>query len=199
MDRRDWDERYRQKEPLFTAEPSRFLVGGVKGLEPGTALDLASGQGRNAVWLAEQGWKVTGVDWSDVAAERARLLAAERGVDVEWVVADLMEWESPGPTFDLVTVVYLQLPIAEREAIWRKAAATVGPGGRLVIVGHDSRNLEEGWGGPSHPSVLYRASEVSTVVGEALEIMRAETVVRPVDTEDGTRYAIDNLVVAERA
>lgn len=198
MDRRDWDHRYLQKEPVLTAEPNRFLVGAVKGFEPGAALDLASGQGRNAVWLAEQGWRVTGVDWSTVAVERARLMAAERGVEVEWVFADLSEWKSPGPVFDLVTIVYLQVPAADRKAIWSKAAASVAPGGHLVVVGHDSRNLEEGWGGPSHPGVLYRASEVAAVVGETLQVNRSETVVRPVDTEDGTRYAIDNLVVAER-
>jgi ubiquinone/menaquinone biosynthesis C-methylase UbiE len=198
MDRDDWDERHRLKEPDPTAEPSRFLASAVGGLPPGAALDLASGQGRNAVWLAEQGWRVTGVDWSEVAVERARTTAAERGVEVEFAVADLMEWESPGPIFDLVTIVYLQVPAAEREAVWRKAAASVAPGGHLVVIGHDSRNLDEGWGGPSHPAVLYRASEVSAVVGESLTIQRAETVVRPVDTEDGTRHAIDNLVVAQR-
>lgn len=198
MDRSDWDARYRERDLLYTAEPNRFLVGAVKGWDPGDALDLASGQGRNAVWLAEQGWRVTGVEWSEVAVERASRMAAERGVAVTWVIADLKAWESPGPVFDLVSVIYLHVPVLEREALWRKAAATVAPGGHLVVVGHDIRNLDEGWGGPSHPAVLYRASEVAAVVGETLAVQRSETVVRPVETEDGARYAIDNLVVAQR-
>ena len=93
------------------------------GLAPGRALDLACGSGRNAVWLAEQGWTVTGVDFSDVALEQARGLAAERGVEVEWLDADLREWVPDPGAFDLVVVLYLQLPAEELDPICR-------PGGR---------------------------------------------------------------------
>ncbi|MCB2224710.1 MAG: methyltransferase domain-containing protein [Actinobacteria bacterium] len=195
MDASVWDERHAREDRLANREPNRFLVAAVTPLTPGTALALAAGQGRNAVWLAEAGWRVTALDYSRVALDKAAALAAERGVDLQIEHADLREW-SPGRRFDLVTTVYLQLPEGEREAVWRAAAAAVAPGGHLLVVGHDARNLEEGYGGPSRAAVLYTAAEVAAVVGEVLQIERSETVVRPVEVEDGTRYAIDNLVLA---
>jgi len=198
MDEHDWDDRYRDRELLWTVEPNRFVVSAVGILDPGSALVLAAGEGRNAVWLAEQGWDVTAIDWSGVAIEKGTELAAQRGVTVEWQQADLFEWE-PGPdVYDLVTITYLQVPAPGRESVWRKAASAVGPGGHLLLIGHDSRNLEEGYGGPSQSAVLYTASDASGVVGESLHVERAETVVRPVEVDDGVRYAIDNLVMARR-
>ena len=72
MDQNEWDERYREQELVWAAEPNRILVGAVEGLTPGKALDLAAGEGRNAVWLAQQGWDVDAVDWSDVALDKGR-------------------------------------------------------------------------------------------------------------------------------
>jgi 2-polyprenyl-3-methyl-5-hydroxy-6-metoxy-1,4-benzoquinol methylase len=92
VQREDWNRRHGEAGLLFGAEPNRFLVAEVEGLAPGRALDVACGSGRNAVWLAARGWQVTGVDFSGVALEQARGLAAERGVDVEWVEADVLEW-----------------------------------------------------------------------------------------------------------
>lgn len=195
MDRSAWDERHRETGQFSDPEPNRFLVGAVKRLTPGTALDLAAGQGRNAVWLASQGWRVTALDWSEVALEKAAALAAERGVEVTCRQADLLKWR-PDDRYDLVAVVYLHLPAPDRHRVWHKAARSVAPGGRLVMVGHDTRNLEEGYGGPSHLSVLYTAAEAAEVLGGLLTVERAGTVVRPVETDDGTRHAIDNLVVA---
>ena len=91
MDSSGWDARYgAAPELVWTAEPNRFVVEELAGLRPGRALDLAAGEGRNAVWLAERGWEVTAVDFSAVAATRGQQLARERGVDVTWVVADLL-------------------------------------------------------------------------------------------------------------
>jgi SAM-dependent methyltransferase len=108
--REDWNERYAQKELVWTAEPNRRFAAEVDGLEPGRALDLACGEGRNAVWLAERGWRVTGVDFSDVALAKAAELAASRGVEAEWVVADVLDYRPEPRAFDLVAVLYLQLP-----------------------------------------------------------------------------------------
>jgi len=195
MDRTDWDTRYRERTTL--RDPNRFVVSTLKGSTPGTALDLACGAGRNAVWLAEQGWSVTGVDWSAEALERAAGTASEHGVEVRWVQADLADWEPDGE-YDLVVIVYLQIPEAERHRVWRRAAGAVALGGRLLVIGHDARNLEEGHAGPSHPSVLYTATEVAGVVGDALVVERSGTVVRPVEADGVTHHAIDNLVLARR-
>lgn len=167
-------------------------------LAPGRALDLACGEGRNAVWLAEQGWQVTGVDFSEVAIEKARRLATARKVEVEWLVADLLQFQLPSEAFELVLLFYLQLPAAERQQIVRAAADAVAPGGTLLLVAHDSRNLEQGYGGPKEPDVLYTAEEVIADLN-GLEVERAELVERPVDAPEGERVALDALVRAHRS
>lgn len=201
MDRHAWDARYREKELLWTAEPNRFLVDVASDLEPGSALDLAGGEGRNAVWLAERGWRVTVLDWSKVALEKGRTLAEARGVaaDVAFLETDLLDWEPARASADLVMVIYLQIPSRQREIIWRNAAAAVHDGGRLVVIGHDSINLTEGYGGPQDPAVLYTADDVAAVVGETLTVERSERVDRPVETEDGMQVAIDNVTVGVRS
>jgi 2-polyprenyl-3-methyl-5-hydroxy-6-metoxy-1,4-benzoquinol methylase len=92
MDSEDWDQRYAGRELVWTAEANRFLVQEVDGMAPGRALDLACGEGRNAVWLAERGWQVTGVDFSEVGLEKARQFADSRGVPAEWIAADLLDY-----------------------------------------------------------------------------------------------------------
>jgi SAM-dependent methyltransferase len=199
MSSADWDRRYAGRELLWTAQPNRFLVAETAELAPGRALDLACGEGRNAVWLAERGWQVTGVDFSAAGLAKAEQLAQARGVDVELVRADLAGWEPPGAAFDLVVVLYLQLPAAERGPVLRKAAAAVAPQGRLLVVAHDSSNLEHGWGGPQDPSVLYSSADVTAdIEPEGLQVERAEVVERPVETDEGERTALDLLVRARR-
>ena len=194
MEREDWDRKHGEAGLLFGADPNRFLVAEIDGLEPGRALDLACGSGRNAVWLAERGWTVLAADFSDVALEKARGLAADRGVEVEWVQADLREWEPPARAFDLVVVLYLQVPRDELRSALRNAAEALAPDGTILVIGHHLENLENGYGGPSNPAVLYTPEEVAAAL-EGLEIEKAERVLRPVE---GERDAIDVLVRARR-
>ena len=198
MDQDAWDERYSEAELLWTTEPNRILVEAVADLEPGLALDLAAGEGRNAVWLALQGWKVEAVDWSDVALDKGREQARRAGVNVWFTREDLRQWWPPTDAYDLVVITYLQLEYAERHGVWRGAAGAVANGGRLIVIGHDWDNLEKGYGGPQQADVLYSVEEVAGVVAEHLEVVRAEQVIRPVETDDGVREAIDNIVVAVR-
>lgn len=198
MDRDDWNRRYETSELVWTAEPNQLLVAEVAGLPPGRALDLGAGEGRNAVWLAQQGWKVTAVDFSDVALAKARDLASSRGVQIDTVCQDATEFDAAAP-FDLVVVLYLQLPAERRREAHGRAAAAVVPGGTLVVVGHDTTNLADGYGGPQDPAVLFTAGDVvADLDGTGLEIERAEPVTRGVSTPDGTRQAIDALVRARR-
>ena len=197
MDRVAWDERYRSRDLVWGVEPNRFLAEEAAGLPPGRALDLACGEGRNALWLAERGWRVTGVDFSRVAIERARSLAGERGVDVDWVEADVVDWDPPPASFDLVVVLYLHLPEEQRRRALGRARAALAPGGTLLIVGHDSTNITEGYGGPQDPSVLYGPEDVTEDLG-GLAIERAERVTRQVATDEGDRTAVDVLVRARR-
>lgn len=194
MEREDWNRRYGEAGQLFGVDPNRFLVAELDGLVPGRALDLACGAGRNAVWLAERGWTVTGVDFSDVALEHARRLSAERRVEVEWVQADVREWTPPAAAYDLVAILYLQIPAEEGRVVHGRAAAAVAPGGTLLVVGHDRENLVSGTGGPQDVRVLLDAQEVAGDL-DGLAVEKAEQVLRPVE---GELDAIDTLVRASR-
>jgi len=174
------------------------VVDVLEGATPGVGVDLACGEGRNAVWLAEQGWTMTGVDFSGEALAKAAALAGARGVEVALVQADAVTW-SPPPDQDLVLVAYLHLPAAERAAALDHAVGACRPGGQVVVVGHARANLGGGYGGPQDPAILLDPDEVAADLRAAgAEIDRAEQVERPVSTDDGDRTAIDTLVVARR-
>ncbi len=197
MDRDAWDARYATGELVWSAEPNRFLVAEVAGLAPGRALDVACGEGRNAIWLAERGWTVTGVDFSPVALDKARRLAAGRSVTVAWELADVTDDTPITAQFDLVIVMYLHVPEPQRGIAFGRAASAVAPGGTLLVVGHDITNPQAGWGGPQDPGVLYGPDDVVADL-DGLEIVKATRVDRPVPTPDGDKIAIDVLVRATR-
>jgi SAM-dependent methyltransferase len=192
-----WNERWRERGAEARSEPNRFLVEEISELPAGHALDLACGAGRNAIWLAERGWRVTAVDYSEVGLAEARRRSAERGVDVDWILADVTDWLPPRHAFDLVCVLYLQLPADERRLVLSRAAAGLAPGGTILVVGHDLANLTEGYGGPTSVDVLYTPDDlVADLTGLAVE--RAERVIRPVEDEEGRHEAIDALALARR-
>lgn len=192
-----WDQRYSGRDLVWGAGPNRFLAGEAAALPPGRAIDLGAGEGRNAIWLAERGWRVTAVDFSAAGLARAARLAAERGVSADWVQADLLTWQPAPRGYDLVLIAYLHLPSADLARVFRAAAAAVAPGGTLLVIGHDRDNLARGHGGPQDPDRLYTAALVTAELG-GLGIRRAEQVLRTVPTPEGERTAIDTLVHAER-
>jgi SAM-dependent methyltransferase len=195
MRREDWDKRYASTENLWAVKPNRFLVGEVEGLEPGRALDLACGEGQNAIWLAPLGWDVVGVDYSVVAIAKARARAERDGVRVDFTCADLLAYEPEADAFDLVMVLYLHIPADGRRTVLANAAAALAPGGTFVLVGHDLLNLTDGVGGPSDPDLLSTPDEIASEL-PSLEIEKAERVLRDVHGEE--RDAIDVLVRARR-
>ena len=196
MRREDWDARYAAVENLWAVKPNRFLVAEVSDLRPGRALDVACGEGQNAIWLATLGWDVTGVDYSDVAIAKAKARAEREGVRAEFIRADLVEYEPQHSAYDLVAILYLHIPSSERAAVHAKAARALAPGGTLVLLGHDLSNLSDGVGGPSDPDILYTADEIAAEL-PGLVIEKATTVLRDVHGEE--REAIDTLVRARRA
>lgn len=199
MDSAEWDARYAAaSELVWTAQPNRFVVEELAELPPGRALDLAAGEGRNAVWLAEKGWRVSAVDFSQVAVARGRQLARERGVEVTWVVADVRSYQPPPGGFGAVLVVYLHLPATDRAGVLARAAAALAKGGTLLVVGHDRANLTGGVGGPQDPSVLYTPEEIAAEL-DGLLVLRAETAHRPVTVDGCTARALDTVVVAVRS
>lgn len=190
----DWDAKFAASEFLFTDRPNQTLAVEVEALPPGRALDLGAGQGRNAVWLAERGWRVTAVDFSPVGLRRGEQLARAKGVEVEFVLADVREWR-PRETFDLVVVAYLQLPAAELRAVLATATTALATGGTLLIIGHDRDNLVRGHGGPQDSDVLYTIDEVTAAL-DGLRIEKAEQIDRVVDSDIGPLKTVDTLVRA---
>ena len=185
MDAHAWDERYAASELVWSREPNQLVAAELADLPPGTAVDLAAGEGRNAIWLASRGWSATAVDFSQVALDKGERLARAAGLDVTWVCADATTWRPPEPV-DLVVVAYLQLPGDERRRAVRGAVESLRPGGTLLLVAHDSTNLTDGTGGPQDPAVLMTAEDVvADLAGLDVEVVRAERVAREVASDDG--------------
>jgi SAM-dependent methyltransferase len=192
MEANDWDDRYRSTDRLWSAEPNTFVADRLSDREPGVGLDLASGEGRNAIWLAERGWEMTAVDFSSVAVERGR----EHSAEVEFVVADVLNWQ-PERSYDLVLVAYLHLVLADFEPLIRRVATWLRPGGELFMVGHDRTNIEHGVGGPQYPEVLWEIEEILPWL-EGLDIVEAGVVEREVEIDHGAALARDALIRARR-
>jgi len=179
VDRQKWNERYAAQPVLWTVDPSPFLAGELGDRPRGRALDLGAGEGRTAVWLAERGWQVTAVDFSDVGLERGRQRVAALGAPgaVEWVCADLTEYEPAGSPYDLVLLMFVHLPPADRRRLLRQAAATLNPGGTVLVAGYHPVDV------PAGPPNRYTPDDI-VVDLEGLRIERAERLELPdaVDT-----------------
>lgn len=203
MDSAQWNERYAASDLVWSAEPNMWVVEVAGSLTPGRVLDLAAGEGRNALWLAERGWTATAIDFSPIAIDRARTLAEQRlGDDSDrftGAVGDLLKLRPERGAYDLVLLVYLHVRAADRWLVLRTAAEYLAPGGALLVVGHHLDNLRDGVGGPQDASVLYTQDDlVEDLVDTGLQIERAEQVVRSVETEAGPREALDVVLVARR-
>ena len=200
----DWDRRYADTDLVWSARPNQFVESELGDLSPGRAIDVAAGEGRNAIWLAARGWQVTAVDFSAVGLEKGRSLQAhhERAQDLRivWVEADVLAYDPGKAAFDLALLAYLQLPPDQRRTAVRRAFLSLRDGGTLFVVAHDSTNLTEGTGGPQYPEVLYTAEDVlADLDGERFEVVRAERVPREVpppadDPDRPPRTAYDALV-----
>ena len=202
MEGSDWDARYATSELVWSAEPNRWVREELTGLPPGRAVDLAAGEGRNSIWLAGVGWRVTAVDFSSVAIDKGRQLAGrlgdpEAGGRIDWVVGDVRTYRAEPGAFDVALLCYLHLPAPERPMVLAGAVEALAPGGILLVVGHALANLAEGTGGPQDPAVLYDPEQVLAELPSepTLAVERAELVRRPVE---GARDAIDVLVRARR-
>ena len=209
MDAEGWDARYAASELVWSAEPNQFVAAECADLPPGRAVDLAAGEGRNALWLARRGWRVTAVDFSQVALDKGRRLAeaapATAG-SVEWVRADVTAWR-PDDVLDLVVVAYLQVAAEARRTALRGAYGSLRPGGTLLLIAHDATNLTEGTGGPQDPSVLMTAEDVLADLADLRPVVvRAGRVARQVvpatdhheHAGEPARTAWDCLVRVER-
>ncbi|MBM1172134.1 class I SAM-dependent methyltransferase [Microvirga arabica] len=159
-DQERWNTRYSGEDYLFGTSPNAFLASQRHLLAPGQrALAVADGEGRNGVWLAEQGLRVTATDFSPVAIAKARQLAESRGVEVSFVQADLAGWEWQESSFDVVAAIFIQFADPTlREAIFRGIRRTLAPGGLLLLQGYRPEQVGYGTGGPPHAENMYTVS-----------------------------------------
>lgn len=192
MDAEAWDERYRAADRLWSATPNIFVADRLADQKPGVGLDLASGEGRNAVWLAEHGWDMTAVDFSSVALERGRALSD----DVQFIEADVLTWE-PDHTFDLILIAYLQIEAEPLSELVYRAREWLHDGGELFTVGHDISNLDDGVGGPQVLELLWDLDLMLEWLGD-LRLVEAGVVQRPVEVDGDVRHARDTLIRARR-
>lgn len=224
----EFDERYWQQhwhrapdaQPGAHPGPNPYVIQAASGRPPGTALDAGCGAGAEAIWLGQQGWRVTAVDIAPAALQRAAAQAADQGVrDVRWLRADLTAWE-PDILFDLVTTHYAHPPTSQL-AFYERLARWVAPGGTLLIVGHlhtHGRGPGQGHGhmadhGPGlgtgtarhqgQPHGHQTPAEASVTAaditarldGTNWEVERADEPVRAVTSPDGRQVQLADVVV----
>lgn len=198
-----WDARYRSAETIWSGNPNPQLVAQVADLRPGTALDVGSGEGADAIWLAARGWQVTAMDLSRVALDRAAGRAASIGQDVSaritWQQADVLSWDTAPWQFDLVSAQFMHLPRPAREVLHRRLAGAVRPGGTLLIVGHHPSDLETSMRRPKVPDFLFTADEIAAaldpddwqvIIAAAPERQTLDPDGRPVTIHDAVLRAV---------
>ncbi|REE74348.1 methyltransferase family protein [Rhodococcus wratislaviensis] len=191
-----WDERYRSTTAVWSGDPNPHLVEEVADVTPGSALDVGSGEGADAIWMAARGWSVTGVDVSAVAVERAAEAGAGIADRTTWQQADILSWEPPARRFDLVSAHFMHLPGPAREALHRRLAGAVRPGGRLLVVGHHPSDLETSAGRPNVPDMLFTPDQVAAVLdaGE-WEILVSATPSRETRDPEGRPVTVHDTVL----
>ncbi len=152
-----WEARFSAPEYVFGTEPNAFLKSQAGVLpKTGKALAIADGEGRNGVWLAEQGLDVLSVDFSPTAQAKAQELARRRGVTLRTLQADIMAWDWPSAEFDLVAAIFFQFATPpERARIFAGIRNALKPGGLLLLEGYGPKQLEYKTGGPSELENLY--------------------------------------------
>jgi SAM-dependent methyltransferase len=203
FDQEFWDELYRSRGQRWSGEPNPHLVSETADITPGTALDVGSGEGADAIWLAQRGWQVTAVDLSTIALDRGATRAAAQGTDVasriDWLHEDLTSWLPAEASYDLATAQYLHLPTAPREAIFRRLAASVAPGGTLLIVGHHPSDLQTTIPRPPMPQMFFTASDVAAALDpDQWEILVSAARVRHATDPEGRTVPIHDAVLRAR-
>jgi SAM-dependent methyltransferase len=181
----DWDERYSEAGFVYGTEPNEFLVSVVNKIPKTRILSLAEGEGRNAVYLASLGYQVTGVDGSEVGLRKAAQLAAERGVAITTVHADLSTFEIAPEQWDGIISCYCHVPSEIRIPLHHAAVRGLRSGGVFVLEAYSKEQLAYGTGGPSSPDMLMSLDDLKQELA-GLEFAHADTVVREV--REGSRH-----------
>jgi 2-polyprenyl-3-methyl-5-hydroxy-6-metoxy-1,4-benzoquinol methylase len=195
-----WNERFSAEGYLFGTAPNAFLAGQKHRLQPGmSALSVADGEGRNSIWLAQQGLRVTAFDFSPIAVRKARDWAGQAGVDVEYSVADIEDWDWDARQFDCIVAIFIQFASPPARArIFHGMTRALKPGGLLILQGYTPKQIEYRTGGPPHAENMYTAGLLRGSFGalDILHLAEHEDVVSEGRGHNGMSALID--LVARR-
>jgi SAM-dependent methyltransferase len=196
----EWDARYSEREEsMWSGRPNGRLVAEVADLAPGRALDVGSGEGADAIWLARRGWKVTAIDISDVAVRRAREAGELAGASVEWVCGDALQTPLPAHSFDLVSMQYPALPKSAGDAAVQTLLDKVRPGGLLLAVYHDldDEHREHMKSRGVDPSDYVGADDLGRLLGGHFTV-ELHAIEPRIDSPPGSPHVADVVLRARR-
>ena len=197
-----WNQRYRESERIWSANPNPQLVAEVTGMAPGRALDVGCGEGADAIWLARQGWNVVATDISSVALGRATqhaedtdLRAATR---IEWRHVDLLAAPPDAESFDLVSAQFMQLPPEPRVRLFTALAASIRAAGTLLVVGHHPSDMATGVRRPPVPDRFFAAEDIASLLDTSWTVVVSEARSRRVTTAEGDETTVHDAVLVAR-
>jgi len=181
-----WNERFAGPGFLFGTEPARFLLDHQDRLKPGaSALAVADGEGRNSVYMAKRGLRVTAFDSSDVAVNKARGLAATNNVDVNYQVADIDGWSWKEAAHELVVAIFIQFAGPDfRDSIFAGIKKTLKPGGVLLLHGYTPKQIAFGTGGPGIVENLYTLEMLNSAFAD-MDILHVDAYEREINEGEG--------------
>ncbi|MGH3723077.1 MAG: class I SAM-dependent methyltransferase [Mycobacterium sp.] len=201
-DEKSWEEFYQSHDALWSGNANPQLVKEISTLPPRTALDAGCGEGGDSIWLAQKGWQVTGMDFSETALRRAADNAVKADPElanrITWVQADLTTWQ-PSRQYEVVTSHFMHLPTRLREPVFASLATAVAPGGTLLIVGHHPSDMQAAIARPDLPDWYFTAEDIAdTLNPDQWNVLVAESRDRAF-TRDGEEFSIaDTVLRAER-
>jgi 2-polyprenyl-3-methyl-5-hydroxy-6-metoxy-1,4-benzoquinol methylase len=196
-----WDERYGSAEALWSGHVNAVVMTETADLPRGRALDIGCGEGGDALWLAERGWRVDGVDVSRVAIERAARHAQELGSEISdrltWEQRDVLEWSPPRGSYDLVSLSFLHLPTSNRKPVYAALAEGVAPGGTFLVAAHHPSDIGV-VPRPPEPDLFFTPEELAADLDDGWEIVTCEARPRPGTHPDGHEVTLYDTVLRAR-
>ena len=193
-----WDDRYRSSPALWSGHVNAVVMTETESLAPGRALAVGCGEGGDAFWLAARGWYVDGIDVSRVALERAAAHARDAGPEIEsrisWAQRDLLSWEPPEATYDLVSVSFLHLHAANRTTVYAALARAVVPGGTFLVAAHSPLDIGV-VPRPPDPDLFFTADDLAAELDDTWEVVTSEARPRPGVHPDGWDVTLHDTVL----
>lgn len=199
FERPSWEERYSSPDRVWSGRPNPQLVAEVEALTPGTALDVGCGEGADTIWLAQRGWSVTGLDFSQAGLDRAAAAATDAGVSdrTTWEQGDIRTWR-PTATYDLISCHFMHLLDGGMGDVVPRLADALSPGGTLLVVGHHPDDLHAGVRRPSAPGILFTPDHLVPTLDTTRFDVTGEVRQREQVHEGAAVTVQDSVVIARR-